>query len=111
MVHNYTSVSIALLIFCPVYMQFFLIETVKVAPRNNHESGCYMKVVDFLNQRYKSMRKAAEIVMFSPTLRGMATVTFFYKLGMSGINSVLPMVVLAILNPLVGEKVILCSAF
>ncbi|KAL1295100.1 uncharacterized protein LOC107616656 isoform X3 [Arachis ipaensis] len=132
-------VSIALLIFCPVYMQFFLIETVKVAPRKNHESGCCMKVVDFLNQRYKSMRKAAEIVMFSPTLRGMAIVTFFYKLGMSGINSVLlyylkavfgfnknqfsellmmvgigsifsQMVVLPILNPLVGEKVILCSA-
>ncbi|XLT67525.1 hypothetical protein HN873_023964, partial [Arachis hypogaea] len=82
-------VSIALLVFCPVYMQFFLIETVKVAPKNNHESGCCMKVVDFLNQRYKSMRKAAEIVMFSPTLRGMATVTFFYKLGMSGINNVL----------------------
>ncbi|KAL1342425.1 hypothetical protein HN51_029000 [Arachis hypogaea] len=132
-------VSIALLIFCPVYMQFFLIETVKVAPRKNHESGCCMKVVDFLNQRYKSMRKAAEIVMFSPTLRGMAIVTFFYKLGMSGINSVLlyylkavfgfnknqfsellmmvgigsifsQMVVLPLLNPLVGEKVILCSA-
>ncbi|MED6205056.1 hypothetical protein PIB30_014529 [Stylosanthes scabra] len=132
-------VSIALLIFCPLYMQFFLVETVKVTPKKNHESGCCTKVADVLNQRYKSMRKAAEIVMFSPTLRGMAIVSFFYELGMSGISSVLlyylkavfgfnknqfsellmmvgigsifsQMLVLPILNPLVGEKAILCSA-
>ncbi|KAH1191522.1 hypothetical protein GmHk_20G058766 [Glycine max] len=56
------------------------------------------------------MRRAAEIVIFSPTLRGIALVSFFYELGMSGISSVLLMFLLPILNPLVGEKVILCSA-
>ncbi|XP_027364409.1 hippocampus abundant transcript-like protein 1 [Abrus precatorius] len=132
-------VSIALLIFCLVYMKFFLVETVVQAPRKNRESGCWAKIVDVLQQRYKSMKRAAEGVIFSPTLRGMALVSFFYELGMSGISSVLlyylkavfgfnknqfsellmmvgigsifsQMLLLPILNPLVGEKVILCSA-
>ncbi|WJX14010.1 hypothetical protein P8452_04329 [Trifolium repens] len=132
-------VSIALLIFCPVYMQFFLVETVKLTPRKNQELGFCTKVYNVVDRRYKSMRNAAEIVIFSPTLRGMAIVSFFYELGMSGISTVLlyylkavfgfnknqfsellmmvgigsifsQIVLLPILNPLVGEKVILCSA-
>ncbi|XP_061374160.1 uncharacterized protein LOC133316426 [Gastrolobium bilobum] len=132
-------VSIVLLILCPVYMQFFLVETVTLPPKKNQESSCCAKIIDVLHQRYKSMRKAGEIVIFSPTLRGMALVSFFYELGMSGISSILlyylkavfgfnknqfsellmmvgigsifsQMVLLPILNPLVGEKVILCSA-
>ncbi|KEH43442.1 hippocampus abundant transcript-like protein [Medicago truncatula] len=132
-------VSIALLIFCPVYMQFFLVETVKLAPRKNQELGFCSKVSYVVSRRYKSMRNAAEIVIFSPALRGMALVSFFYELGMSGITTVLlyylkavfgfnknqfsellmmvgigsifsQIVLLPILNPLVGEKVILCSA-
>ncbi|MCH87324.1 MFS transporter, partial [Trifolium medium] len=82
-------VSIALLIFCPVYMQFFLVETVKLAPRKNQELGFCTKVVKVVNRRYKSMRNAAEIVIFSPTLRGITIVSFFYELGMSGISTVL----------------------
>ncbi|KAE9612178.1 putative major facilitator superfamily [Lupinus albus] len=133
------SVSIALLIFCPVYMQLFLVETVVPASRKNQQSGCCARVADVLHRRYKSMRHAAEIVIFSPTLRGMALVSFFYELGMSGISSVLlyylkavfgfnknqfsellmmvgigsifsQILLLPLLNPLVGEKVILCSA-
>ncbi|XP_057428174.1 uncharacterized protein LOC130721394 isoform X3 [Lotus japonicus] len=132
-------VSIALLTFCPVYMQFFLVETVTPAPKKNQVSGFCTKVVDVLHKRYKSMRNAAEIVIFSPTLRGMALVSFFYELGMSAISSVLlyylkavfgfnknqfsellmmvgigsifsQMVLLPILNPKVGEKVILSAA-
>ncbi|CAJ1976684.1 unnamed protein product [Sphenostylis stenocarpa] len=133
------AISTALLIFCPVYMKFFLVETVIVAPKNHRESGWWTKIVNVPQQRYKSMRRAAEVVMFSPTLRGMALVSFFYELGISGISSVLlyylkaafsfdknqfsellgmvgigsiisQMLLLPILNPLVGEKVILCSA-
>ncbi|XP_058741498.1 uncharacterized protein LOC131613873 [Vicia villosa] len=132
-------VSIALLTFCPIYMHLFLDETVKMNPRKNHEIGFGNKVVSVVKRRYKSMRTAAEIVIFSPTLRGMALVSFFYELGMSAIASVLlyylkavfgfnknqfsellmmvgigsifsQIVLLPILNPLVGEKVILCSA-
>ncbi|AES62022.1 putative major facilitator superfamily [Medicago truncatula] len=132
-------VSITLLTFCPLYMHFFLVETVKLDPGKNQELGFCTRVIYVLSRRYKSMRNAAEIVIFSPTLRGVALVSFFYKLGMTGIHSVLlyylkavfgfnknqfsellmmvgigsifsQIVLLPILNPLVGEKVILCSA-
>ncbi|XP_044462186.1 tetracycline resistance protein, class G-like isoform X4 [Mangifera indica] len=132
-------VSTALLIFCPVYMHFFLVETVESAPRRDQESTFLHKVVMVLEERYKSMRNAAFIVISSPTLKGISFVSFFYELGMSGISSVLfyylkavfgfskhqyseilmivgvgaiasQIVVLPLLNPLVGEKVILCIA-
>lgn len=83
------QVSIALLTFCPIYLQIFLDETVKMISRKNQELGFCNKVVSVVNRRYKSMRTAAEIVIFSPTLRGMALVSFFYELGMSAISSVL----------------------
>ncbi|KHN37832.1 hypothetical protein glysoja_016956 [Glycine soja] len=57
-------VSIALLIFCLVYMKFFLVETVILAPRNNPKLGCGAKIVDVFQQRYKSVKRAAEIVFF-----------------------------------------------
>ncbi|CAI8604059.1 unnamed protein product [Vicia faba] len=132
-------VSIALLTFCPIYMQIFLDETVKMNPKKNQELGLCKKVVSVVIRRYKSMKTATQIVIFSPTLRGMALVSFFYELGMSAISSVLlyylkvvfgfnknqfsellmmvgigsifsQIVLLPILNPLAGEKVILCSA-
>ncbi|KAL9419271.1 hypothetical protein AB3S75_037098 [Citrus x aurantiifolia] len=132
-------VSIVLLIFVPVYMQFFLVETVESAPRKDQESSCLKKAVNFLDRRYKSMRDAALMVVSSPTLRGISFVSFFYELGMSGISAVLlfylkavfgfnknqfseilmmvgmgsivsQILVLPLLNPFVGEKVILCVA-
>ncbi|XP_062173336.1 uncharacterized protein LOC133878808 [Alnus glutinosa] len=130
-------VSIALLIFCPIYMQFFMVETVKLAPHRDHDSACLTRTIKVLHNRYKSMRDAATIVITSPTLRGISLVSFFYELGMSGITGVLmyylkavfgfdknqfseilmlvgvgsifsQMLVLPLINPLVGEKVILC---
>ncbi|KAI9156916.1 hypothetical protein LWI28_014076 [Acer negundo] len=38
------QVSVILLIFCPAYMQFFLVETVEPAPRSDQESSCLTKV-------------------------------------------------------------------
>ncbi|XP_044462222.1 hippocampus abundant transcript-like protein 1 [Mangifera indica] len=132
-------VSIALLIFCPVYMHFFLVETVESAPRRDQDSTFLQKVVMVLKKRYKSMRDAALTVISSPTLRGISYVSFFYELGMSSITTVLfyylkaafgfskdqfsqilmmvgvgsiasQIVVLPLFNPLLGEKVILCIA-
>ncbi|KAJ4720613.1 Hippocampus abundant transcript-like protein 1 [Melia azedarach] len=132
-------VSIVLLISVPVYMQFFLVETVELAPRKDQESSCFTKVFKVLDKRYKSMRDAALIIISSPTLRGISFVSFFYELGMSGITAVLfyylkaafgfsknqfseiqmlvgigsivsQILVLPLLNPFVGEKVILCVA-
>ncbi|KAK2634249.1 hypothetical protein Ddye_029041 [Dipteronia dyeriana] len=132
-------VSVILLIFCPAYMQFFLAETVEPAPRSDQESSCLTKVVKVIDKRYKAMRDAGLIVFSSPTLRGISFVSFFYELGMSGISAVLfyylkavfgfnknqfseilmmvgvgsifsQILVLPLLNPFVGEKVILCIA-
>ncbi|KAK1571294.1 hypothetical protein Q3G72_014672 [Acer saccharum] len=82
-------VSVILLIFCPAYMQFFLVETVEPAPRSDQESSFLTKVVKVIDKRYKAMRDAGLIVFRSPTLRGISFVSFFYELGMSGISAVL----------------------
>ncbi|XP_030966821.1 hippocampus abundant transcript-like protein 1 isoform X3 [Quercus lobata] len=82
-------VSIALLIFCPVYMQLFLVETVKLAPKRDQDSACLTTPIKIIQKRYKSMKDAATIVMSSPTLRGISLVSFFFELGKSGINFVL----------------------
>lgn len=57
------QVSIALLIFVPVYTQFFLVETVESAPRKDQESSGLKKAVNVLDRRYKSMRDAALMVV------------------------------------------------
>ncbi|KAL4599590.1 hypothetical protein ACB092_11G137400 [Castanea dentata] len=130
-------VSIALLILCPIYIQIFLVETVKLAPKRDQDSACLAKTIKIIQNRYKSMKDAATLVMSSPTLRGISLVSFFYELGTSGITYVLwyylkaafgfnknqfseilmlvgigsavsQMLVLPLINPLVGEKVILC---
>ncbi|PON70669.1 Major facilitator [Trema orientale] len=82
-------VSIALLIFCPVYMQLFLKETVKPAPRSDKDSACLTKTLKVVKKRFESMKDAATLVMSNPTLRSISLVSFFYELGMSGISSVL----------------------
>uniref|UniRef100_A0A7N2LHG4 Uncharacterized protein n=1 Tax=Quercus lobata TaxID=97700 RepID=A0A7N2LHG4_QUELO len=82
-------VSIALLIFCSVHMQLFLVETVKLAPKRDQVSACLTTPIKIIQKRYKSMKDAATIVMSSPTLRGISLVSFFFELGKSGINCVL----------------------
>ncbi|CAO2828435.1 unnamed protein product [Amaranthus hypochondriacus] len=133
------AVSIALLIFCPVYMLFLLPETVSRRQREELQSSLCSKFLTVPKERFKSMKYAATIVVHSPTLRGISVVSFFYELGMSGITSVLlyylkaafgfnknqfseilmvvgagsivsQILVLPLVNPLVGEKVILCAA-
>ncbi|XP_022938550.1 hippocampus abundant transcript-like protein 1 [Cucurbita moschata] len=132
-------VSIVLLIFCPIYMYFFLDETVQRVPKSDGEPGCLSKTVDVLNRRFGTMRDAAGIVLDNPTLRSITYVSFFLKLGMTGITSVLmfylkavfgfdknqnseilmlvgfgsiftQMLVLPLINPLIGEEAILCWA-
>ncbi|PIA28314.1 hypothetical protein AQUCO_07200162v1 [Aquilegia coerulea] len=133
------GVSIVLLIFCPVYMKLFLSETVRTNPRRDQQSTCLSTIFKVLQDRYKSMRNSVNVVANSATLRRIAYVSFFYELGMSGITSVLlyylkstfgfnknqfseilmlvgigsifsQILVLPLVNPLIGEKVILCIA-
>ncbi|KAL4557421.1 hypothetical protein LXL04_035598 [Taraxacum kok-saghyz] len=132
------EVSIALLIFCPVYMAIFLVETVMSTPRVDQHSSYLSKALTVVQQRYKTMKYAVTIVFNTPTLRGISVISFFYELGMSGISTVLlyylksafgfdknqlseilsmvgvgsivsQLVVLPLANPLVGEKGILCA--
>ncbi|KAM3685164.1 hypothetical protein ACJW31_11G097600 [Castanea mollissima] len=84
-----SHVTIALLIFCPVYMQLFLVETIKLAPKRDQDSACLTTPIKIIQKRYNAMKDAATIVMSSPTLRGISLVSFFFELGKSGINCVL----------------------
>ncbi|PHT31562.1 hypothetical protein CQW23_27899 [Capsicum baccatum] len=128
-----------LLIFVPVYMSLFLAETVTPKTEENRSLTLKSNVLKIVQERYNSMRYAANLVTSSPTLKCISLVSFFYELGMSGISSVLlyylksafgfnknqfsellmmvgvgsivsQIVVLPLINPLFGEKVILCMA-
>ncbi|KAL6991164.1 hypothetical protein U1Q18_009283, partial [Sarracenia purpurea var. burkii] len=57
------EVSVALLVFCPLYMYLFLVETVKPTPRYNQHSPCLQKAFKTVEERYNSMRHAAIIVL------------------------------------------------
>ncbi|XP_031114595.1 hippocampus abundant transcript-like protein 1 [Ipomoea triloba] len=132
-------VSICLLIFVPIYMALALVETVKPPSGVNQSLPHMNKAKKILQDRYKSMRSAVNVVINSPTLKVISLVSFFYELGMSGIDAVLlyylkaafgfdknqlsevlmvvgvgaivsQIVVLPLVNPFVGEKIILCIA-
>ncbi|KAL5710662.1 hypothetical protein ACHQM5_021198 [Ranunculus cassubicifolius] len=131
------EVSIVLLLFCPVYMKLFLSETVRKTARREEQSTCLTKTFKVIRDRYNSMRNAVTVVTSSATLRRISYVSFFYELGSSGITSVLlyylkasfgfnknqfseilmmvgvgsifsQILVLPLINPLLGEKIILC---
>ncbi|CAM8970824.1 unnamed protein product [Rhodiola kirilowii] len=131
------EVSITLLIFCPFYMLYFLSETTRRTPECDSSSPRLTTFATASRKQYSSMKSSATIVFNSRTLREISVVCFFYELGMSGISSVLlyylkaafsfnknqfseilmmvgigsvgsQLVVLPLMNPLVGEKVILC---
>ncbi|KAL0322138.1 UNVERIFIED_CONTAM: hypothetical protein Scaly_2510200 [Sesamum calycinum] len=132
------EVSIALLIFVPLYMSLFLTETVRPTRKPDQRIPCLKNAFKIVRERYYSMKHAAHVVTSSSTLKRISLVSFFYELGMSGISSVLlyylksvfgfnknqlseilmmvgvgsifsQMLVLPLLNPLVGEKLILCA--
>ncbi|XP_043697689.1 hippocampus abundant transcript-like protein 1 isoform X2 [Telopea speciosissima] len=133
------KVSTLLLIFSPVYLKLFLVETFKPIQAEGQHSSCLTMIVKVFKQLCRSMKNSATVVSNSETLKRIALVSFFYELGMSGISSVLlyylksafgftknqfseilmavgigsivsQMLVLPLINPLVGEKVVLCIA-
>ncbi|KAL3523647.1 hypothetical protein ACH5RR_016481 [Cinchona calisaya] len=133
------EVSIALFIFCPVYMTLFLAETVTPTPKVDQCLPYSKKAFKIVKEQYNSMIYAAKVVISSPTLKCISLALFFYELGMSGVNSTLlyylkaafefnknqfseilivvgigsiisQLLVLPSITPLVGEKVILCAA-
>ncbi|XP_022860465.1 uncharacterized protein LOC111381007 isoform X3 [Olea europaea var. sylvestris] len=133
------EVSIALLVFVPVYMTIFLTETVRPTQKADQHIPFLNKTFNVVQERFYSMKHAVNVVTSSSALKSISFVSFFYELGMSGISSVLlyylksafgfnknqfseilmvvgvgsifsQILVLPLLNPLVGEKLILCAA-
>ncbi|CAI9091329.1 OLC1v1026334C1 [Oldenlandia corymbosa var. corymbosa] len=133
------EVSVPLLIFVPVYMILYMTETVTPASKKDHSLPFSKSILKIVRERYESMRYTANIVSINPTLKRVNLVLFFYELGMSSINSTLlyylkaafgfdknqfseimivvgvgsiisQLVVLPIINPLVGERIILCTS-
>ncbi|GER52332.1 hippocampus abundant transcript 1 protein [Striga asiatica] len=83
------EVSIALLIFVPVYMALFLKETVGPTQKSDQHISVFNKALDIVKGRYYAMKYAVHVVTSSSTLKRISLVSFFYELGMSGISSVL----------------------
>ncbi|XP_031095656.1 hippocampus abundant transcript-like protein 1 [Ipomoea triloba] len=137
--YNIFQAALCLLIFVPLYMALHLVETVASDGGVEQSLPCTSKVKKFCREQCYCVRSTLEVVISSPTLKCACLVFFFYQLGMSGIDSVLPhylkaafgfgenpfseilmavgagsivsqMVVLPLVNPFAGEKVILCIA-
>ncbi|XP_042511367.1 hippocampus abundant transcript-like protein 1 [Macadamia integrifolia] len=131
------EVSLLLLAVCPVYLKLFLVETNKPAPRQEQHSFSLATISNSFKKQYKTIKNGLAAGANSGTLNRIALITFLYKLGMSGITSVLlyylksvfafnknqfseilmlvgigsilsQILVLPLINALVGEKGILC---
>ncbi|VFQ63907.1 unnamed protein product [Cuscuta campestris] len=70
------QVSLGLLIFVPVYMALFLVETIKPTSRADQSFPQVNKAKRILWERYESMRSAARIVLSSPTLKCVILISF-----------------------------------
>ncbi|CAL9194375.1 uncharacterized protein LOC135677333 isoform X1 [Musa acuminata AAA Group] len=133
------EVSIFLLVCATLYMKIFLIETVKVAPRQSENRSCSFIVLEVLQDRWNSMKDTIFVFSSSTTLKRISFISFYYELGMSGISSILlyylksafgfnknqfseillmvsfgsifsQILVLPHINSLMGEKGVLCIA-
>ncbi|KAK6933534.1 hypothetical protein RJ641_036428 [Dillenia turbinata] len=58
-----TLVSTTLVVLGPAYMQLFLKETVKLAPRQANQLCCLKRIWKVAQERYNSMPYAATVVM------------------------------------------------
>lgn len=133
------EVSISLLICCTIYMKIFLVETIRKTPRPHQHVPCSSMVLSALQERWDSMKDTVLVVTSSETLKRVSIISFFYKLGMTGISSVLlyylksafgfnknqfseilimvgigsifsQILVLPLINPFIGDKGVLCIA-
>ncbi|ONK57418.1 uncharacterized protein A4U43_C09F310 [Asparagus officinalis] len=83
------EISVSLLIISVLYMKIFLVETVAKDEGTNKHAPCSAMVCGVLQRRWNSMKDTIAVVSTSRTLKRISFVLFFYKLGMTGISSVL----------------------
>ncbi|KAH9615822.1 hypothetical protein KSS87_006726 [Heliosperma pusillum] len=101
------ELSLLVLVVCPIFIQLFVTETIVRAPVSRQKSPPTI-LCNVIKERYCSVRYAATAVMTRPSLRGIYLVSFLYEFGMSGISSVLLMLLVPVINGIAGEKAILC---
>lgn len=77
----FIQVSIALLIFCPVYMAIFLVETVKSTPKVDQHSSYLSKALTVVQERYKTMKYAVNIVFNTYDFKIYHLFSFFFVLS------------------------------
>ncbi|XP_020246025.1 hippocampus abundant transcript-like protein 1 isoform X2 [Asparagus officinalis] len=133
------EVSITLLACSILYLKIFLVETISKVARPHQHVPCSTTALRVIQERWNSMKGTIVVVATSGILTRISLISFFYELGMSGINSILlyylksafgfdknqfseilimvgvgsifsQILLLPLINPCVGEKGVLCIA-
>lgn len=83
------QVATVLLVISTVYAKAFLVESKCVVPDQDQRRSLLLQSESIIMHRWNSTKETITIISRSGILRQIILVSFFYELGMSGIDSVL----------------------